>query len=811
MEQIMDLEKNIREIQKGALKWYPFKEGAGCLYIGEETDSIFEMLSEKSENFLIRKLNVTSVKASDIASISGSDERYDYIVSVEALETLQDVSQAVKVLAGVLKPEGHMLLGFNNRFGTRYFFGDRDPYTGNILDGIEDYRRAYNKKEDGFFGRCYDKQTLVDLFDALGLRHQNYSVFPDLKNTQIILRDDYESNEDFSIRLLPTYNHADTVFLEEECIYNSLQKNHMLHSMANAFLFDCTFDREKLDVLQVTSSMGRAKEDSFFTLIHDDEAGTRTVEKLPAYPEGVKKLDDMLEISRDLKSHGISVVEMSLGERRNSTYKDHEEDGKDREDEKDEIAEKPKSLCMPFVDAPTAQAYLKELVRKDEEAFVKKLDEFVELIKRASEHVKEDSGDGTGIILEKGYPDLAPLNAFYDDGKFVFFDQEFSIPDYPVNVMIYRAVSVMGAVVNSYCERHSIDALYQRYGLKEKLQKWQQMEWEFIGKLRKEKQMAPYFSRARYDGNKVYSNRLRMNFSAEEYLRKFVNLFDGLSRKKVIIFGTGNFAKQFMQMYGFDYEIAAVIDNRRDKHGDEFYGVKISGPEILNSFEPRSYRVIVCIKNFMSVVNQLEGMGVKDYVIFNPDQQYIRGRGSSASGGNTGSEASGGAAPILTPETSDGAAEAGTSCEKKETHKKKYHIGYIAGVFDLFHVGHLEKFKLAKEQCDHLIVGLVTDEAVRLYKKTEPFVPFEDRKAMLEACRYVDEVVKIPPNYGGTRDAWRMYGFDVQFSGSDYVDNPEWQAEKQFLEDHGVDMVFFPYTESTSSTKLKALISKKLI
>ena len=68
MEQIMDLEKNIREIQKGLLKWYPFKEGADCLYIGEETDSIFEMLSDKSENFLIRKLNVTLVKASDIAS-----------------------------------------------------------------------------------------------------------------------------------------------------------------------------------------------------------------------------------------------------------------------------------------------------------------------------------------------------------------------------------------------------------------------------------------------------------------------------------------------------------------------------------------------------------------------------------------------------------------------------------------------------------------------------------------------------------------------------------------------------------------------
>jgi cytidyltransferase-like protein len=126
-------------------------------------------------------------------------------------------------------------------------------------------------------------------------------------------------------------------------------------------------------------------------------------------------------------------------------------------------------------------------------------------------------------------------------------------------------------------------------------------------------------------------------------------------------------------------------------------------------------------------------------------------------------------------------------------------------------VGHLEKFKMAKELCDYLIVGLVTDEGVVRYKKTTPFVPFEERKAMLEACRYVDEVVKIPPNFGGTREAWKMYGFDVQFSGSDYEDDPRWIADKEFLEEHGSTMVFFPYSEATSSSKLKELINRKLL
>ena len=745
----MDMNQSIKEIQKGILKWYPFSSGAKCLYIGEKTDALFEMLTDKEDDYLIRDISVDCCAPAEICALSEKGDDYDYIISVESLEILEDAISAISELTKHLKKDGHLLLGFNNRFGTRYFFGDRDPYTNNLLDGIEDYARAYSKKEDTFYGRCFDKQTILDMLEDCGLKHQNYSVFPDLKNTQIIMRDDYESNEDFSIRMLPTYNHADTVFFQEEWIYNSLQKNHMLHSMANAFLFDCAFCDDNPGILQVTSSMGRSKEDSFFTLICEN----KTVEKLPAYREGEKKLDSMLEISVELGKCKIDTVPMELVGKENVHM-----------------------LRMPFITAPTAQAYLKELAKEDEDLFLKKLDEFVELIK------------GVG---DKGYPDLIPLNGFYHDNQFMFFDQEFSTQDYPAEVAILRTVNSLSPAVTA-CEKYTMDGLYQRYGLKENLNKWQAMEWDFISKLRKEKELAPYFSKMRCDGNKVYSNRLRMNFSAEEYLSKFVNIFKDLDKKKVVVFGSGLFAKQFMQMYGGDYNVTAIIDNRKDKWGEEFFGVKISGVDVLKGYEPGSYRVIVCIKNFLSVTNQLEELGVKDYGIFDPSQQYIRERRSSAQlQEHSGDSDSTNNKPVQTP--------------------KKYHIGYIAGVFDLFHVGHLEKFKLAKEQCDYLIVGLVTDEGVKLYKKTTPFIPFEDRKAMLEACKYVDEVVTIPPNFGGTKDAWRMYGFDVQFSGSDYQNDPSWQAEKEFLEAHGVDMVFFPYTESTSSSKLKALIDQKLI
>ncbi|MFG6338423.1 MAG: adenylyltransferase/cytidyltransferase family protein [Lachnospiraceae bacterium] len=145
-----------------------------------------------------------------------------------------------------------------------------------------------------------------------------------------------------------------------------------------------------------------------------------------------------------------------------------------------------------------------------------------------------------------------------------------------------------------------------------------------------------------------------------------------------------------------------------------------------------------------------------------------------------------------------------------QTERKRYHTGYISGVFDLFHVGHLNMFKRAKEQCEYLIVGVVSDEGVRKYKEVEPFVPYEERAEMVRSCRYVDEVVKIPLEFRGVREAYQMYHFDCQFSGSDYKNNPDWLADKEFLEKHGSDMVFFPYTESTSSSKLKQLIEKRL-
>lgn len=119
----------------------------------------------------------------------------------------------------------------------------------------------------------------------------------------------------------------------------------------------------------------------------------------------------------------------------------------------------------------------------------------------------------------------------------------------------------------------------------------------------------------------------------------------------------------------------------------------------------------------------------------------------------------------------------------------------------MFHIGHLNILKRAKEQCEYLIVGISTDELVKNYKNKTPIIPFEERAEIVRSLECVDEVV-VQTNMDKF-EAWRDYKFDVMFHGDDWKNSPMWKEyEKQFKE-VGVDIVYFPYTKDTSSTILR--------
>ena len=134
--------------------------------------------------------------------------------------------------------------------------------------------------------------------------------------------------------------------------------------------------------------------------------------------------------------------------------------------------------------------------------------------------------------------------------------------------------------------------------------------------------------------------------------------------------------------------------------------------------------------------------------------------------------------------------------------KKKYKIGLLMGVFDLYHVGHLRLIQRAKEQCEYLRVAVVSDELVMHFKGFYPTIPLEERMEILRSVRYVDEVVPILDEISRLVE-WERRPFDCFFSGDDYSGNAYWEWERQELRKKGSDIVFFPYTKEQSSTKIR--------
>lgn len=134
-------------------------------------------------------------------------------------------------------------------------------------------------------------------------------------------------------------------------------------------------------------------------------------------------------------------------------------------------------------------------------------------------------------------------------------------------------------------------------------------------------------------------------------------------------------------------------------------------------------------------------------------------------------------------------------------------IGYTTGVFDMFHIGHLNILKRAKEQCDYLIVGVSTDEVVEEYKKKTPIIKFEERIAIVEAIKYVDEVV--PQTTMDKMEAWKQLKFDVMFHGSDWKGSEMYNHIIEKFNNVGVKVIFLPHTEGVSSTLLTEVLYKK--
>lgn len=134
-------------------------------------------------------------------------------------------------------------------------------------------------------------------------------------------------------------------------------------------------------------------------------------------------------------------------------------------------------------------------------------------------------------------------------------------------------------------------------------------------------------------------------------------------------------------------------------------------------------------------------------------------------------------------------------------------IGYTTGVFDLFHLGHLNMLKNAKAMCDKLVVGVTTDEMVVSYKHKKTVIPFEERIEIVRSIKYVDAVVAQESM--DKFEAWKKLKFDIMFVGDDWYNTEKWKNYEEQFKEVGVKIVYFPYYKGTSSTLINEILIKR--
>lgn len=590
-------EAELRDAMKrGLLGWYPFKVGSHLLCIQEEGDDWDKVLDGRG--FAIDTLLIT-----ELEKLSDMGEAYDAIIAIHTIERIAEKAEFIRRCYKALQPDGVLLLGMDNRLGLRFFCGDRDPYSNHVFDSIDGYRRLGYRGIDrnSLKGMLLDRHTADGLLDGIGFaRIKYYTIMPLLEMPQMIFSEDYFPKEELGTRYFPMYHYPDTAFLEEEHLYDVIIKNGLFHKLADSYLIECSKGGEASDILQVTETLNRSRRDSFITVVRGDN----TVEKIPAYMEGRDKLRRLIENSAELKSRGLNVVDARM------------DDGK---------------YVMPYIDAETAVLYFRRLFKENFEFFLKELDRYMETIAMSSDAIdraflsEEERELSSGSYMEKGYFDLVPINCFVKDGDFIFFDQEFCFERYPLNVLIYRAIDMI------YLGREDLEyafpqwKMWERYGIGEEIDRIHTYADSFLVKLRNEEALTTFNERYGSNWKMVARNRDRMNISALDDKRVFLDITEGFSDKGVVLYGAGKYAERFINEYGDRCRIEMIIDNDPKKQGNKYKQIKIVSLYEFLKLEIRQYKVMICIKGedkYMPVLLKLQDAGIRDISIYSNDRLF---------------------------------------------------------------------------------------------------------------------------------------------------------------------------------------------
>ncbi len=512
---------------------------------------------------------------------------FDYIIAIKVLEQSTDPVKTLKTWKCLLNPKGRMLLGAENRLGLKYFCGEKDPFTNRCFDGLTNYQHALAIiKEKG--AKAYTKSELVNFFQKAELPRVFYSSPYGLDFAQLLYREDHLPLEELSARATIKYNSPDTIFLEEEAMYSDIIQNGMFHTMANGFLIEVSLNGEFSNVLHVTSSVERGRKKALSTIIKED-----VVIKKALYKEAREHLKILDENTRELICSGVNMIEGKL--------------------EGD-------SYIMPFFKGENMVMRLKRLFYEDRNKMITEMDNIRNIVMNSSEHVSMHSG--IGVKLRKCFIDLTIVNCIYQDNQYYFFDQEVYVETVAATAIVYRNLLSLYMADANIGNELPMEFFLERYHMTEHNTYYKHYNLQYVGGMQNGSGLRDFWIKHRKNTSLVTSNRAKASYSPVDYKKLFIDLLNGCDTKKVILFGSGKFATHFLSLNKNACDIKYVLDNNPSRWGETLEDIPIRNPDLLKAPLEFDYKVIICVKDYEDIVNQLEGFGVTDYCIYDKNLYY---------------------------------------------------------------------------------------------------------------------------------------------------------------------------------------------
>lgn len=465
-------------IRKNILNWYPFKPHSSVLEIGCGLGAITGMLCDRCETVTAVELSKRRATGAllrcrekeNLEVIVGNlndiefDKKYDYITLIGVLEyqgsytdTDNPYKDFIEKIKGLLKPDGTLLIAIENQYGLKYWCGANEDHTGRPFDGINQYATT----QKGV--RTFSKQSLRELIESAGISNTFfYYPMPDYKLPTVIYSEKYLPKNDIMNGMRPYYIPKNTKLIaNEKSIYEDVIKNNVFEFFANSFLVECSMDEHLGDV--VFSSLGSFRQ--------------------PEYRIGTSFTKDGKVIKYALDEIGSAHIKETYG----NAVKMRENGLSVLQDEYEGVI-----LKAPYVEACTLDEKLAELYLDDDEDAVWSIFDkmYADILKSSKEldytenilytfglELEMDK-EKYGPIIETGYLDMIPRNAFWKDDQLIWFDQEWTLENVPARFVMYRAIVRLykdnpkleqHIPSPKVIERYSLDKAWGEYQLLENL------------------------------------------------------------------------------------------------------------------------------------------------------------------------------------------------------------------------------------------------------------------------------------------------------------------------------------------------------